>query len=69
MTNNLTDTMFSIISYNIDFVMTCIFQMFMCFKLNSLFDSDMKVYYVTHVLNQGTTIKTMCHNYVLVYIV
>ena len=62
MTNNLTDTMFSLISYTIDFVMTCIFQMFMCFKLNSLFDSDMK-------LNQGTTIKTMCHNYVLVYIV
>ena len=69
MTNNLTDTMFSLISYTIDFVMTCIFQMFMCFKLNSLFDSDMKVYYVTHVLNQGTTIKMMCHNYALVYIV
>jgi len=34
-------------------------------KLNSLFVSEMKVYYVTHVLKQGTYIKTMCPNYIL----
>jgi len=28
----------------------------MCVKLNSLFDSEMKVYYVTQVLKQGTNI-------------
>jgi len=27
----------------------------MCVKLNSLFDSKMKVFYVTQVLKQGTT--------------
>jgi len=32
-------------------------------KLNSLFDSEMKVYYVTQVLKEGTNIKTMCPNY------
>jgi len=31
-------------------------------KLNSLFDREMKVYYVTHVLTQGIDIKTMCLN-------
>jgi len=33
--------------------------MFMCVKLNVLFDREMKVYYVTQVLNQGVNIKTM----------
>jgi len=37
----------------------------MCVKLNSLFVSEMKVYYVTHVLKQGTYIKTMSPNYIL----
>ena len=32
----------------------------MCVKLNSLFDSEIKVYYVTQVLKQGINIKTMC---------
>ena len=39
--------------------------MFMCVKLNSLFDSEMNVYYVTQVLKQGIKIKTMCPNYIL----
>ena len=39
--------------------------MFMCVKLNSLFDSEMKVYYVTQVLKQGINIKMMCPNYIL----
>jgi len=29
----------------------------MCVKLNSLFDCEMKVYYVTQVLKQGINIK------------
>jgi len=37
----------------------------MCVKLNSLFDSEIKVYYVTQVLNQGINIKTMCPNFKL----
>jgi len=37
----------------------------MSVKLNSLFDNEMKVYYVTQVLKQGINIKTMCPNYVL----
>jgi len=37
----------------------------MCVKLNSLFDSEMKLFYVTQVLKQGTNIKTMCPNYIL----
>ena len=36
--------------------------MFMCVKLNVSFDSEMKIYYVTHVLKQGIGIKTMCPN-------
>jgi len=28
----------------------------MCFKLNSLFDKEMNVYYVTQVLKQGVNI-------------
>ena len=36
----------------------------MCVKLNSKFDREMKVYYVTHyvplVLKQGINIKPMC---------
>jgi len=39
--------------------------MFMCVKLNLLFDSEMKVYYVTHVLKLGIDIKAMCTNYIL----
>ena len=31
----------------------------MCVKLNSLFDSEMKVYIVTQVLKQGTKIKPL----------
>ena len=34
-------------------------------KLNSLFDSEMKVYYVAQVLKQGIYIKMMCPNYTL----
>jgi len=42
----------------------------MCVKLNSLFDSKVKVYYVTQVLKQGIYIKTIWHklitnNYIL----
>jgi len=37
----------------------------MCVKLNLLFDSEMKVYYVTQVLKQGINIKTNCPNYIL----
>ena len=35
----------------------------MCVKLNSLFDSEMKVYYVTQDLKQCINIKTMCPYY------
>ena len=34
-------------------------------KLNSLFDSEMKVYYVAQVLKQGIYIEMMCPNYIL----
>jgi len=34
-----------------------------CIKLNSLFDSETKVYYVTQVLKQGINIKIMCPKY------
>jgi len=34
-------------------------------KLNSLIDTEMKVYYVTQVFKQGINIKTMCPNYTL----
>jgi len=37
----------------------------MCVKLNSLFDSEMKVYYVTQVLKQCTNNKTMSPDYIL----
>ena len=37
----------------------------MCVKLNSLFDSEMKVFYVTQMLKQGNNIKTNCPNYIL----
>jgi len=36
----------------------------MCVKLNSLFDSEMKVYYATQVFKQGINIKTMYPNYI-----
>ena len=39
--------------------------MFMCVQLNSLFDSKIKVYYVTQMLKQGTNIKTTCPYYIL----
>jgi len=35
----------------------------MCVKLNSLFDREMKFYYVTQVLMQGVNFKTNCLNY------
>jgi len=35
--------------------------MFMCDKLNSLFDSEMKVHYTTQVLKQGSNIKNFLH--------
>ena len=34
--------------------------MFICVKLNSLFDSEMNVCYVKQVLKQGISINTMC---------
>ena len=37
----------------------------MCVKLNSLLDSEMKVYYVRQVLKQGINIKAMCPYYIL----
>jgi len=37
----------------------------MCVKLNSLFDSELKVYYDTQVLKQGINITTMCPHYIL----
>ena len=37
----------------------------MCVKLNSLFDRDMTVHYITQVLKQGTNIKMICPNYIL----
>jgi len=37
----------------------------MCVKLNSLYEREMKVYYVTQVLKQGVGIKMMCPNYIL----
>ena len=40
---------FSLIICNIDFVMTTYILIFMCIKLNSLFDSEMKVFYVAQV--------------------
>jgi len=39
--------------------------MFVCVKLNSLFDSEIKVYYVTQVLKQGISTKAMCPNCIL----
>jgi len=37
----------------------------MCVQLNSFFDSEMKVYYVTHMLKLDINIKTTCPNYIL----
>jgi len=39
----------------------------MCVNLSSLFDREMNVHYVTHVLKQGVRIKMMCPNYILKY--
>jgi len=33
--------------------------------LNSIFDRELKVYYVTQVLTHGFNIKTTYHNYIL----
>jgi len=37
----------------------------MCVKLNTFFDSEVKVYYVGQVLKQGINTKTMCPYYIL----
>ena len=37
----------------------------MCVKLNTLFDREMNVYYVTQVLKQGISIKAMYPNFIL----
>jgi len=36
----------------------------MCIQWNSLFDNEIKVYYVTQVLKQGININTMYPNYI-----
>ena len=41
------------------------FKCSMCVKLSSLFDSEMKVYYLTQVSKQGGNIQTMCPFYIL----
>jgi len=41
------------------------FKISMCVKLNSLFDSKMKVYYVTKVSKEGINIKTRCPNNII----
>ena len=46
----------------IAFVMTM--YIFMCVNLNKLCDREMKVYYVTNVLNQCINIETMCPKYI-----
>jgi len=38
--------------------------MYLDVRLNSLFDSQMKVYCVTKVLRQCVNTKTTCHNYI-----
>ena len=42
-----------------------IFEIFKSVKLNSLFDSEIKVYYVTKMLKQCFNTKTTCPNYIL----
>ena len=37
----------------------------MCVKLNLLFNSEMKVSYITYVLKHCINIKTVCPNYIL----
>jgi len=44
--------------------MACTTSVNMCVKLNSLFDSEMKVYYVTQVLKQSINTNMMCPNYI-----
>ena len=39
--------------------------MFMCVKLNSIVDREMKVCYVKQELKQGIYTQTMCPNYIL----
>jgi len=36
-----------------------------CVELNTLFDREIKVCYVTQVLEQGNNIKMICTNYIL----
>jgi len=43
---------------------TYVLNVHLCKKMNSLVDSEMKVYYVSEVLKQGTNIKTMYPNYI-----
>ena len=43
--------------------------MFKCVKLNTLYDREMKVFYVTQVFKQGINMKTMSHHYTLAFIV
>jgi len=45
--------------------MTTYILNFMFVQLNLLFDSEMKLYYVTQVLKQGRNIRTMRPNYIL----
>jgi len=39
--------------------------MFMCVKLNSLIDSEIKFYYVTQMLKQDINTKMIWPNYIL----
>ena len=39
--------------------------MLMSVKLNSIFNSEMKVYYITQVLKQCIIFKHMCPNYII----
>ena len=43
---------------------TYVLNVHLCKKMNSLVDSEMKVYYVSEVLKQGANIKTMYPNYI-----
>jgi len=36
----------------------------MCIYLDSLFNKEFIVYYITQVFDQGINIKTMCPNYI-----
>ena len=51
---------FSLFVWYIDFLTTTHVLMLHVCLTNTLFDREIKVYYVTHVLKQGTAIKTIC---------